>query len=77
MASFDVGGLDELVRAGTTGTLAPAGDVAGLASDITALIREPGRLAAMRAGCRALVEAEHPLELAAARHVELYEKLVA
>lgn len=77
VAAFDVGGLNELVRPGRTGTLAPPADVAALAAELAALVGDPGRLAAMRPGCRALVEADHPAALAAARHVELYEALVA
>jgi glycosyltransferase involved in cell wall biosynthesis len=76
-ATFDVGGLADMVRPGATGTLAPAGDVAALTADLVALIRDPDHLAGMRPACRALVEAEHPAALAAARHIELYESLVA
>ena len=77
VAAFDVGGLAEMVRPGRTGTLAPPADAAALAADIVALVGDPDRLGAMRARCRALVEAEHPAGLAAARHVELYEELAA
>ncbi len=77
VASFDVGGLAELVRPGRTGSLAPPGDATALAGEIVALAQDPSRLSGMRPHCRALVEAEHPAALAAARHVELYEELVA
>jgi glycosyltransferase involved in cell wall biosynthesis len=77
VASFDVGGIAEMVRPGLTGTLAPPEDVAALGADLVALIGQPDRLAAMRTDCRSLVESEHAAPLAAARHVELYEKLVA
>jgi len=76
VASFDVGGLSETVRVGQTGSLAPPEDVAALTADMVALIQDPARLSAMRPQCRALVEAEHPEALAAARHVELYQKLI-
>jgi len=76
VVSFDVGGVGELVRPGQTGTLASPGDAAALAADIVELLEHPGRLATMRARCRALVEAEHPAALAAARHIELYESLL-
>ncbi len=77
VASFDIGGLAELVRPGQTGTLAPPANAAALAADIVALVQDPDRLTAMRPHCRTLVEVEHPAELAAARHVELYQELVS
>ena len=75
VASFDVGGLAEMITPGTTGSLAPAGDVAHLTADLVGLLEEPERLAAMRPACRALVEAEHPAALAATRHIALYREL--
>ncbi len=75
VASFDVGGLGEMIVPGTTGTLAPAGDVAHLTADLVALLEDPVRLAAMRPACRTLVETEHPAALAAARHIALYREL--
>lgn len=77
VATFDVGGLSEMVRAGETGTVAPPEDVHALAADLMAMIEHPERLAAMRTRCRFDVEADHRAEAAAARHVELYEKLTA
>lgn len=77
VASFDVGGLAEMVRAGQTGTLATAADVAGFTAAIVELVEDPARLAAMRQTCRAVVEAEHGEARAAARHIELYEALLA
>ncbi len=76
VVAFDVGGLDELVIEGQTGVLAPPGDIVAFASAIAALVEEPARLAAMGPRGRAMVEAEHPERLAAARHIELYEELV-
>lgn len=73
--SFAVGGLAELVRSGETGELARPGDPGALAAAIVELVGAPSRLAAMRPRCRALVEAEHPAGLAAARHIELYEEI--
>ena len=75
VASFDVGGLGEAVRPGRTGVLAPPADAAALAAGVVTLLQDPGRLLDMRSHCRALVEAEHPAPLAAARHVALYEEL--
>jgi len=77
VAAFDIGGLAEMVSPGQTGTLATPGDVHAFAADIVALVQDPGRLASMRPRCRAMVEAEHGAALAAARHIELYEELVA
>jgi glycosyltransferase involved in cell wall biosynthesis len=77
VASFDVGGLAEMVEAGQTGTLAAPADPAALAADIVGLVRDPDRLAAMRPRCRALVEAEHTAPLAATRHLDLYAELLA
>ncbi|HEV8116783.1 MAG TPA: glycosyltransferase [Acidimicrobiales bacterium] len=75
VASFDVGGLAEMIEPGTTGTLAPAGDVTHLTADLVALLEDPVRLSAMRPACRTLVETEHPAALAAARHIALYREL--
>lgn len=77
VASFDVGGLAEMVRGGQTGTLARPGDVATLTANLVDLIGDPARLAAMRPHCRALVETEHPAALAATRHIDLYTELTA
>jgi len=76
VATFDVGGLAEVVRPGQTGMVVPPADAAALTAEIVAALHDPGRLARLRPSCRSMIEAEHGSTLAAARHVELYEELL-
>jgi glycosyltransferase involved in cell wall biosynthesis len=47
VVATDVDGASEVIEEGVTGHLRPAGDVAGLASCVASLLRDPGRRARM------------------------------
>ncbi|MEW6747854.1 MAG: glycosyltransferase [Planctomycetota bacterium] len=71
------GGIPELVREGETGALFERADAAGLARKIEELFRDPERLAAMRARCRALAEQELDWSAHYPRIEGCYRELIA
>jgi glycosyltransferase involved in cell wall biosynthesis len=73
---FDTGGMRMLIRPGITGELVPTGDTVALSTAIEVLLRDPGRLAAMRVRCRDLAVREHSLRGEAGRYLEIYQRLV-
>lgn len=67
-----VGGNGEIVRDGVSGRLVPAGDSAGLAAAITALLSDSSQALALATTARAWVEVEGSIESMAARYDALY-----
>ena len=65
-----VGGLPEVVQDGTTGFLAPVGDVAVMADQALRILEEPAMLQRMRRA-----STDHALEFSADRVVPQYEAL--
>jgi N-acetyl-alpha-D-glucosaminyl L-malate synthase BshA len=64
------GGLPEVIQDGTTGFLAPVGDVAAMAERALRILEDPGTLERMRRAA-----AEHALQFSADRVVPRYEAL--
>lgn len=77
VVGFDVGGINEMVRPGQTGWLAPVGDVAGLRAAIQRLLHNDDERLLMSRQCRAVAVAEYRQELQAARYLELYRQITA
>jgi alpha-maltose-1-phosphate synthase len=71
-----VGGIPEVVADGVTGLLVPPGDEASLAEAVNALIREPGRAAALGARGREQAVTEFSWDRIAAETADLYARLV-
>jgi glycosyltransferase involved in cell wall biosynthesis len=71
-----VGGNAELVEAGKTGLLVPAGDAAALADALRLLARDPARRRAMGRAARSRVTLEFTADKMADRYAELYEELL-
>jgi alpha-maltose-1-phosphate synthase len=71
-----VGGIPEVVADGVTGRLVPPGDEASLAEAVNALIREPGRTAALGARGRERAVAEFSWDRIAGQTAGLYAQLV-
>ncbi len=72
----DVGGNRELVEAGRTGEIVPAGDPHALAARMLAYVRDPeAARAAGRAG-RARIEREFSLEAMLGRYRDIYDRLL-
>jgi alpha-maltose-1-phosphate synthase len=71
-----VGGIPEVVANGVTGLLVPPGDEASLAAAVNALIRDPGRAAALGARGRERAVTEFSWDSIAAQTADLYEQLV-
>jgi glycosyltransferase involved in cell wall biosynthesis len=71
---YDVGGLGEVVRAFDAGRVVPAGDVAALREELSALLHDSGALAQARAGAE---RARDTLtwDAAAAAHIAVYEEM--
>ena len=67
-----VGGTPELVRDGHNGRLVPPADAAALARAIVELLDDPARARAMAQRGQAEVLAQHSLEAAMARTVDVY-----
>jgi sugar transferase (PEP-CTERM/EpsH1 system associated) len=72
-----VGGSPELVVAGGTGILVPAGDVESLASALAAMAADPQRAAAMGRAGRVLVEQRFSLSSMVESYQGLYDTLLA
>jgi glycosyltransferase involved in cell wall biosynthesis len=70
-----VGGNPELVRAGQTDELAPAGDPAALAAALQVYLNDPERIYAQGREGRMRVEAEFSLDGMVERYRTLYERL--
>ena len=72
-----IGGTDELVRDGETGTLAPPENGPALAEAIRAALYDRERALRMAAAARALVEREHSSAVMVSATSALYEELLA
>ena len=73
VVGFDVGGIPDMVRSGTTGQLVPVGDSVALGHAITRLLNAPSTCRQMAAECRKMVTEEYSYELVARRYAALYE----
>ena len=73
----DVGGNVELVVAGTTGDIVPAGDVEALAAGLIRMSGEPGRSAAMGRAGRTRVEQHFSLPAMVGAYQDLYDRMLA
>jgi glycosyltransferase involved in cell wall biosynthesis len=73
----DVGGNAELVVAGQTGRLVPAGDVEALAAGLVDMAGDPARAAAMGRSGRERVERHFGLPAMVAAYQALYDRLLA
>lgn len=74
VAAADVGGLRELVVQGQTGLRFPAGDVAGLADAVTALLSDQVLARRLGRAARARAAADYSWDQIADRTVEVYER---
>jgi starch synthase len=72
-----VGGIPEVVADGETGLLVPPDDPAALADALNALVRDPGRAAAMGRAGRERAVTEFSWEAVAAQTVALYAELAS
>jgi len=73
VVGFEVGGIPDMVRSGTTGQLVPVGDSIALRQAITHLLNAPSTRRQMGAECQRIVREEYSYELLAMRHAALYE----
>ena len=76
VVSTDVGGVKDVVNTADVGVLAPAGDGAGLAAGIHALIRDPARRRAMGERARAAVVARFGFDRLVNDIERLYQDLL-
>lgn len=67
-----VGGIPQVVRDGENGLLVPAGDVAGLAHALAAVLGDPALAARFGAAGRAAIESQFALEASLARLGKIY-----
>ena len=77
VVASDVGGHRELIRDDETGFLFPAGDPAGLAERVLAVLAMRERWPAMRARARAYVEGERNWRASVARYAAVYRRIGA
>ena len=73
----DVGGLPEIVAAGSTGSIVPSGDATALAREIVALATDVPRAAAMGLAGRGRALAEFGQQRCTNRTAEAYERALA
>jgi glycosyltransferase involved in cell wall biosynthesis len=75
---FSTGGVPEMIEDGLTGVLVPeVGEAEALAAGLVRFARHHRGDAAMRAACRARVEAENSLAAIGTQHRALYEGMLA
>lgn len=72
-----IGGTDEVVRDGETGTLVPPADANALAAAITRTLADRGGAMRLAAGARAFVAREYSVESMVAAVSRLYDSLLA
>jgi glycosyltransferase involved in cell wall biosynthesis len=72
-----VGGTDEVVRDGDTGTLVAPGDARALAAGIRSVLSHPERAGRLVASARAYVEREHSATAMVSAMSRLYDELLA
>ena len=77
VVAFATGGIPEGVEDSATGRLAPTGDVAQLARAILDLASDETTRGRMSLAARAVAESRYSLEVVAAQHLRLYERLLA
>ncbi len=77
VVGLDVGGIPDMVRPGTTGSLVPPGDVKALGAAIAGLLEDDPKRREMARNCRRIAVEEYSLEVQARRYVELYERMLA
>jgi len=75
VAATAVGGIPEVVRQGETGLLTPAGDPAGLARSLVALLTGEAARRAMGHAARRTAETEYSMEAMVRRHQEVLDRL--
>ncbi len=76
MVSFDIGGVSELVRPGTTGYLARPGDSGDLSRGIVQLLDDDVLRSRMGVNCRAIALEEYSADLQARRYIDLYRSIL-
>ena len=76
MISFDIGGVSDLVRPGTTGYLAHPEDSQDLSQGIVQLLEDNDARAKMGANCRAIALEEYSSDLQAKRYLDLYRSIL-
>lgn len=72
-----IGGTDEVVRDGETGTLVGAGDAGALALAIRAALADPARVLQLAANAQEYVVKNHSADAMAAQMGELYDELLS
>ncbi len=76
VVGFNIGGVPDMVRHGTTGLLVPPGDVDGLATSLVQVLNNSEMCRRMGAEGRAIAVEEYALHTQARRYRELYEDLL-
>jgi glycosyltransferase involved in cell wall biosynthesis len=76
IVAFEVGGVPEIVRDGTTGLLVRPGDTEGLVKALEDLLNDSDRRHQMAENSRRIAVQEYDLEVQARRYAELYASLV-
>jgi glycosyltransferase involved in cell wall biosynthesis len=74
MVSFNIGGVGDLVRHGTTGYLASPEDTQDLSKGIVELLEDIKLQKQMSVNCREIVLKEYSLELQIQGYIELYQQ---
>jgi len=77
VAAFRVGGLTDMVEPGQTGILSELEATDDLAGQISALLKEPSRLVAMRSHCRERAMRLYSHRVHGLKYLELYQDLQA
>ncbi len=74
VASFNVGGVGEVLAHGETGLLVPPADVGGLAAAMLALLEDEAQRRRLGASAAACMRAQYALDRMCAQYVRLFEQ---
>jgi glycosyltransferase involved in cell wall biosynthesis len=77
VVTTDVGSVSQHIRSGESGFVVPVGDVSGLASCVSTLIRDPELCREIGLRARRHAERELSLDSAATAHRQFYERVAA
>jgi len=76
MVSFNIGGVPDLIRPGTTGFLAKPEDAEELRDNIVRLLEDDDLRQRMSEACRSIAVEEYGLELQATRYIALFNDIL-
>jgi glycosyltransferase involved in cell wall biosynthesis len=73
---FDVGGIPDMVRPGSTGCIIPVKDIVALGSTILELLQDSQKLKNLALSCRQIAIKKYSMKIQAIQYLGLYKKML-